>query len=756
LKAKEEIMPNEPMTPEYWTLYKLFENTFSIPVYQRPYSWEKEQISGLLNDLFDTFEKFQTSNDNDRDSVSLYLGNIILHLKTSRKFDVIDGQQRITTFTLFYMALYSRLMELGADKNNTNVIKLRESLWKTNSQGEIDYSKPAVTLGSVEKGIFNSVYLLASSSPEKLFSDVEKLKISSKYEENVKNNFLDIYKYLVSELGDVVSSYLEFSKFVLFNVYVISITTSIKTNRAFEVFESINSKGKRLDDIDLIKTVIFSKLADDEYVSYLDKWGRLILETNDGLYDYLKNYIRAFITFYTINIRYANFISLTNTFINHFKTTNIADAYKKMIDDMIEKLDFYKSLYDLKAASLIIGDKKFKFYYQVYLKNRYEYLRGIFIRLFSDTKNNIVSQEDAVSIVKNLVISMISFSIMNVESKNTIILFKEIYDDIYKSGVSLNAILYRINNYNLSNGISPVRLEQRMEEFDAYEKNKTTGLYFSCVYENSYKDKKDELIVSWDSAFADYSAFGASLSLDHILNQTPKSSDPLLKYYEENKFLVLKEGSDFPSKFTSGSDYSAFKTAILNQCGNLRLMGLDENISRGNTSDENFNDYKGLINRTKEMAKFVIEKSLIVDDVDPKYVPVSNNNNNEPLQLVLSDQFDMTFLRIVQLIINDYNNNLPIEIKNNYSIVGSIIEYLNTVDSEKIQRLAFSAWGLKESKRPIITVKENSSSLREPHETTCGVIYEGNLNSNSIIKVCRQLLDEFSINQSNITIVVKK
>ena len=86
----------------------------------------------------------------------------------------------------------------------------------------------------------------------------------------------------------------------IFSLIAIDSTCSI--SKAFSIFESINSKGKPLDEIDKIKTYIFSKLDESSYDYYLDLWGKLIVETNDQLYDYLYNYVKAYISFYRQNI----------------------------------------------------------------------------------------------------------------------------------------------------------------------------------------------------------------------------------------------------------------------------------------------------------------------------------------------------------------------------------------------------------------------------------------------------------------------
>lgn len=79
------------------------EYVFSIPGYQRPYSWQKEQARDLINDLIDFMSGRQGSIS---EMPPYFLGSIVL-IKTegSPQADVVDGQQRLTTLTILLAAL---------------------------------------------------------------------------------------------------------------------------------------------------------------------------------------------------------------------------------------------------------------------------------------------------------------------------------------------------------------------------------------------------------------------------------------------------------------------------------------------------------------------------------------------------------------------------------------------------------------------------------------------------------------------------
>ena len=111
---------------------------FLIPDYQRPYAWEEKECQQLWDDIFcfafpdDDYEKFNSDDE-------YYLGTIVTFKnESSKKLEVIDGQQRLTTLMLLLRAFYSRFGNMK-DKNS---IATRETigkcLWKGDEFGNLN------------------------------------------------------------------------------------------------------------------------------------------------------------------------------------------------------------------------------------------------------------------------------------------------------------------------------------------------------------------------------------------------------------------------------------------------------------------------------------------------------------------------------------------------------------------------------------------------------------------------------------------
>ena len=71
--------------------------TYEVPIYQRNFAWEKDEITALIQDICDAWRK-------DNGSV-YYIGTLVSFHKGDNVFEIIDGQQRLTTLTLIQDAL---------------------------------------------------------------------------------------------------------------------------------------------------------------------------------------------------------------------------------------------------------------------------------------------------------------------------------------------------------------------------------------------------------------------------------------------------------------------------------------------------------------------------------------------------------------------------------------------------------------------------------------------------------------------------
>lgn len=630
-------MAQKVLDPHMWNLETLFKLIYEVPVYQRPYSWDKEQVEILLNDIAEAY----ASEDKEE---GYYTGNIIVYDVDDKvngiisKYDIIDGQQRITTFSLILLSVYYLALISGVLETDMTINRVKGALWKILNQS---YRKdlPVVTLNSIERKCFGDLFNKGFDDAKELEAFCRQYKTTSIFEDRVLKNFL----YITERLKDTVvaqdsSSILDYADYLLQYVHFIVIEANCKRNKVFSMFESINSKGKKLEDIDLIKTYIFSKLDEGDYSTYLDKWGQLIIKTNDNLYDYMYNYIKAYLCFYRQNISVENFKTIAvRDMMPYYKVSTEKDAFMKLLDDMYNKVDYYIMLSDTDKANKLVKNNKFRFYYKIFTEVSYKHPKALFLRTLIEYSEEKITKDDVVDIVTGTVGFMVKFlTICDRDSKDAITMFSGIMNEIYeKKTVVKDDVVMALASEYLNKGITAEKLKAELQEIDAYNQNKKLTCALLALYESTNVSRN--VTISYDQAYTLFDSYSDSFSLDHLLVQDPKVNDSNYKYYKDDvtSTLKLKEGNDFPAgSVVEGMDYDTFISRVLNKIGNLRIYYRDKNSGRQNTAIalkeyDSFNTYADIKNRGKDIANIIFDYCMPQPEIDLSLIQTSSKKRSE-------------------------------------------------------------------------------------------------------------------------------
>jgi uncharacterized protein with ParB-like and HNH nuclease domain len=223
------------------------EKFYQIPDYQRPYSWNKENVSDLVSDLFHAYESSKDEN--------YFCGSLVL-VKNDRdkRFDIIDGQQRTTTFTIlacvirdiFFDDLSNKAKDYISqsiqDKYEENKRKLK---FLTNEQYQLDFEKTVL---------------------EKI--DFKETKIVEKDKELSKNKYLKNAHYVRDFLQEQFkeNQEIKINDFVvwLFENVVLTVITCPNEDSAIQIFNVLNDRGMPLSPTDILKASLMQKLSSDE------------------------------------------------------------------------------------------------------------------------------------------------------------------------------------------------------------------------------------------------------------------------------------------------------------------------------------------------------------------------------------------------------------------------------------------------------------------------------------------------------------
>jgi len=208
---------------------------YEIPPYQRPYSWGKENVQELLEDLWEAYT--------ERDS-EYFIGSLItIERERDRRYDVVDGQQRLTTLNLLFAHLRDKITDEAAREELGKRILPRNVL-----TGEAE--TPRLVLRKKDQTYFRKYILESQPLPDQKRNEMEKPQRHLLENLEVIDGFLN---------GKEQQQLKLFANYILMKVYVVFVNTdSVKS--AYRLFNVLNARGLPLSNADLIKNTLFSML----------------------------------------------------------------------------------------------------------------------------------------------------------------------------------------------------------------------------------------------------------------------------------------------------------------------------------------------------------------------------------------------------------------------------------------------------------------------------------------------------------------
>ena len=227
------------------TIWELFNNRrYDIDSYQREYKWQTKQLVELLEDLCGKFLEHYKEN-HEREEVSRYghyfLGSIILSQKKGLSF-IIDGQQRLTTLTLFLIYLHHRQRKLE-DNERVELTNLIMSSKYGKKSYNIDVPERSPCLDKLYSG---DLYFPTAKDPEAVRNMVARYK-------EIEQNF-------PQEISDEALPY--FLDWLLNNVHLVEIT-AYSDDDAYTIFETMNDRGLSLAPLDMLKGYLIANITDE-------------------------------------------------------------------------------------------------------------------------------------------------------------------------------------------------------------------------------------------------------------------------------------------------------------------------------------------------------------------------------------------------------------------------------------------------------------------------------------------------------------
>ncbi|MCL2932611.1 MAG: DUF262 domain-containing HNH endonuclease family protein [Trichodesmium sp. MAG_R03] len=244
------------------TLEKLFDEFYIIPDYQREYVWEQKEVNEFIQDIYEQFSQ-QIQNSYPE----YFIGSIIVCGRGEKCYEVIDGQQRITTAYLVLCAIRDYLLTINPNEP-IEALKNKIATLYTDNWGNDQFRHKVELQYEESRGILENIALQVDLDP--IFS--------TRSVKNIHNAYAEIRSFLSHnfKLDEVIIFNLKkFYAYFIKNVKLIRVKTA-SVSHALKIYSTLNHRGLALDDMDLLKNLIFTKAKPIEYDQIKVKWKKMI------------------------------------------------------------------------------------------------------------------------------------------------------------------------------------------------------------------------------------------------------------------------------------------------------------------------------------------------------------------------------------------------------------------------------------------------------------------------------------------------
>lgn len=456
VEAKDIIDDKEIKAKSLTILEFLEDNDYiNIPRYQREYSWEKENIKTLLSDIHKDY----------------YLGNIISY-KDCNGSEIIDGQQRIITTFLILIAIRNITINLDLKKDIEKIIYFNDEC-KLRLKDRI---------GSAGRNILNFILDDEDNIPD----------LVKKYNEIQNYNFI---KKMIKSMD------LELIYTNLINSLVVEISFTKNISDAHEMFVNVNTKGKPLTEIEILKSQLFKYLLsrpNSDY--YKEKWQEML--NNIPKKEYSTYVSDSYLQYLFINSSNVDIIKTSGTVKENFMLLlKIIDSRQKalnifnlMTDNGIENiyypycavknhdLDLLKDNYYLNLTTSIT---RLDSLWKMFGEFGFEQSDILFVSLFRNKETFVNNHTNYLyAFMLYIFLYEISRSIIRTSPAQYSNSFRQLARNISNEN-DPSKIKQILKEYILNRRIDTALLKECLNEPDRFSKNYKTARFIIMLVDNN-------------------------------------------------------------------------------------------------------------------------------------------------------------------------------------------------------------------------------------------------------------------------------
>lgn len=268
-------------SPDAKAISTLLKSNFVVPAYQRGYAWNNRTFSDFWTDLADLVDGKRQQH---------FFGQIVTLKSGENRFDLIDGQQRITTSVVFLAAI-NAVIEHFIRQNKDDRLNERDI-----RKLHLIQDRVAELLRLDEEQSVLTVNLKLQEDFEKTVQSINLISPSERTIYSAPFNYfieqlrgdLNNLKNINEQLGYLEKIYKVFTE----KFYVVLINTD-RHQDAFVIFETLNSRGEDLTSADLLKNHLLM-LVGDEYIKEASEQWNIITDSIDGDAKEISRFVRSY------------------------------------------------------------------------------------------------------------------------------------------------------------------------------------------------------------------------------------------------------------------------------------------------------------------------------------------------------------------------------------------------------------------------------------------------------------------------------
>lgn len=490
------------------------ETQFIIPVYQRNYDWTEAQCSQLFHDIIDVGSK---KGDTHFIGSIVYIHDGVYTSSEVKQLVIIDGQQRLTTFSLLYLALYkfaqAQGMEDWANRINDNYL--------VNKYAKDDTSKLKLKQSDVNAKAFK--FLLNNNDP-------------AQYGEfsRVIENYIFFKNSINAENFDTI---LHGLKCLLF----VEISLERGKDDPQRIFESLNSTGLELSQADLIRNYILMGLEPNEQIRVFNEYWDIIEQNAKDLEkeeSRVSDFIRDYLTYKMKKI--PNKAKVYEEFKARYMARN-----SKFYQDTLQEIKEFSFHYNkLLNPSKEINNQ---------LRKQLDYIKRLEINIsfpfllpvYSDYANKLITVDQFEAVLKLIQSFVWRRFIIGLPTNALNKIFMTLYNDVDSTRYLPSIQKALIRKKGVQKFPTNKEIELALEEKDVYNIQSKNRIYFLELLENH----ENREYVSIENN---------EITIEHIFPQTP----------DEVWYNKLDENT-----------ITLFRDKFLNTISNLTLSGNNGSLS---------------------------------------------------------------------------------------------------------------------------------------------------------------------------------